>query len=105
MGLDLLWRANDGTVRDAAYDESSTISDVINRLREDLSKRHLLVSTIDPNGDTRFMTGQAPQLLRELEQIRQDTPDPDRRISIGRVISILRAVEGTSDEWLEFLGD
>jgi hypothetical protein len=105
VGIDLLWRANDGTLRDAAYDESSTFSDIVSTVREDLSKRHLLVSAIDPYGDTRFVTGQAPQLLREFELIRRDTPDADRRISIGRVISILRAAEGTSDEWLEFSGD
>ncbi|MBV9071275.1 MAG: hypothetical protein JO231_21350 [Acidobacteria bacterium] len=105
MGIDLLWRGNDESVRDAAYDDSSLISDLINDLRQDRRSHHLLLSTIDPYGNTRFMSAQAGQLLRELHVIRQDSASPDLRVSIGRLISIIRAAEGAADEWLEFVGD
>jgi hypothetical protein len=104
MGIDLLWRGSDGSLRDAAYDVGSTVSKIINGLR-DSSKTSLLLTTIDPYGDTRFMTGQAPRLLREFQLIRDETANAEQRIAIGRIISILRASEGASDEWLEFIGD
>ena len=105
MGIDLLWRDAAGDLRDAAYDQSSVVSDVVSRLREDRSKRDFLASTIDPYRDTRFVSGQAAQLLREFEMLRQQSASPEERIGLGRVISILRAAEGATDEWLEFVGD
>lgn len=105
MGIDLLWRGNDGALRDATYDNSSAISDLINDLRQDRRYRHLLLSSIDPYGDTCFMSVQAPQLLREFQVIRDDCASLDLRIAIGRLISILRAAETATDDWLEFKGD
>lgn len=105
MGIDLFWRNAAGELRDVAYDESSAVSDAVNRLREDSSQRDLLVSTIDPYRDTRFTSGQARQLLREFELLRQQSPNPEQRIGLGRIISILRAADGSTGEWLEFVGD
>jgi hypothetical protein len=105
MGIDLLWRNTAGELLDAAYDGSSSVSDAVNRLRGDRSRRQLLASSIDPYGNTRFSSGQAPQLLREFVLLREESPSPEERIALGRVISILRAAEGTTDEWLEFAGD
>jgi hypothetical protein len=105
VGIDILWRDSDGEQRDLVADVSSAISTAIQRVREDARRRHLLISSIDPYGDTRFSSGQAPQLLREFQALRSESSDPEERVAIGRVISVLRAVEGTVDEWLEFLGD
>lgn len=105
MGIDLLWRDGTGDLLDAAYDDGSVISDAVNRLRQEKSDRELLVSTIDPYGNTRFSSGQAPQLLSEFEMLRQQSTQPEERIGLGRVLSIVRAAEGASDEWLVFVGD
>jgi hypothetical protein len=105
MGIDLIWRDSAGVQRDAAHDLPSLISSTIDRVRQDRSNRNLLVSTIDPYGNTRFSTGQAPQLLREFELLRQQSANIEERIALGRVISILRASEGVGEDWLEFAGD
>jgi hypothetical protein len=105
VGIDLLWRATDGSLRDAAYDDSAAISEVITSVREDACKRHLLLSTIDPYGDTRFLSEQASRLVGELEALRRDVTRPGIRIAIGRLISIARAADGAVGEWLEFIGD
>ena len=82
----------------STYDRTSLLSSTIDRVRQDRSNRSLLVSTIDPYGNTRFSTGQAPQLLREFELLRQQSPNIEERIALGRVISILRASEGVTQE-------
>lgn len=105
MGIDLIWRDGAEVQRDAATDQSSLISVAIDRLRQDRSNGDLLVSTIDPYGDTRFSTGQAARLLREFELLRQQSVNVEERIALGRVISILRASEGAAGEWLDFVGD
>lgn len=105
MGIDLIWLDAAGARREEVGDPSSALSAAIDRVREDRQQRHLLIAGIDPYGDTRFSSGQAPQLLRELEALRNASADPEERIAIGRVLTVLRAVEGTVDEWLEFLGD
>jgi hypothetical protein len=105
MGIDLVWRDAAGAELDAAYDETAIVSDLIVRVREDRSRRNLLLTTIDPYGDTRFSSGQAPQLLREFNSLRNQSMDADERIALGRVVSILRAAEGTTDDWLQFVGD
>ena len=105
MGIDLLWRGSDGSVRDAAADRSSTLSAIIGELRDDRSTTFVLLTTIDPYGDTRFMAAQAAQLMREFQRLRDASPDVERRIALARILSILGAAEGASDEWLEFIGD
>lgn len=104
MGIDLVWRDTAGNRRDLVPDRSSTLSAAIDRLRD--ARRHdLLITSIDPYGDVRFSTGQAPQLLREFAALRDESKNPAERIAIGQVISVLRAAEGIQDEWLEFCGD
>lgn len=105
MGIDLVWRDAAGRTRDAAYDNSDVVAAIIDRLRQDRSMRDLLLVTIDPYGDTRFASGQSSRLLREFELVRQQSSDPEERIALGHVISILRAADGATDEWLDFLGD
>jgi hypothetical protein len=105
MGIDLIWWDSAGVRVDATNDEAFLVSAAIGRVREDRSRDALLVSTIDPYGRTRFMTGQAPRLLREFEVLRQESADVDTRIALGHVIAILRAAAGTTDDWLEFDGD
>lgn len=105
MGIDLIWRDGAGVQQDVAYDQSSLVSETIDRLRQDRSNRNRLVCTIDPYRNTRFLTGQAPQLLREFELLRQQALNIEERIALGHVISILRASEGTTDDCLEFVGD
>jgi hypothetical protein len=105
MGIDLIWWDSSGAQVDATNDEASLVSATIDRVRGDRSRHTLLVSTIDPYNNTRFMTGQASRLLREFELLRQESPDVETRIALGHVISILRAAGGTTDDWLEFVGD
>lgn len=105
MGIDLVWQDRDGRQHDLVADGSSTITVAIQRVRDDARRRHLLISSIDPYGNTRFSSGQAPQLLREFEALRNASHDPEERVAIGRILSVLRAAEGTVDEWLEFAGD
>jgi hypothetical protein len=105
MGIDLVWRDRAGVQRDAAHDGESFLSSTIDRVRQDRLNRNLLLSTIDPYGNTRFSSAQAPQLLREFELLRQQSLNPEERIAIGRVISILRASEVSTNDWLEFVGD
>jgi hypothetical protein len=105
MGIDLRWLDATGKQRDVVDDPSSVLSQAIDRLREDRRRQELLICGIDPYGDTRFSSGQAPQLLREFVDLRDTSSAPEERIAIGRVISVLRAIEGAEDEWLEFVGD
>lgn len=93
---DLIWRGAAGEIRDATYDESAVVSRIIDGVRGDRSKRDLLVASIDPYGNTRFSSGQAARLLREFEMLRTQSESADERIALGRVISILRAAEGTT---------
>jgi hypothetical protein len=75
------------------------------RCREERPSPDLLLKSIDPYSDTRFSTCQATRLLREFESWRGATENTDCRIVLGRVMSVLRAAEGASGEWLEFRGD
>jgi hypothetical protein len=43
--------------------------------------------------------------MREFEALRSTSPSPEERVAIGRIPSILRAAQGTVDEWLDFVGD
>jgi hypothetical protein len=105
MGIDVVLRDSAGDPLDTACDAASVLSAVIERIRNDRSRRDLLASTIDPYGQVRFSTGQASRLLREFEMLRAETIDLEERIALGHVIAILRAAECTTDQWLEFDGD
>jgi hypothetical protein len=105
MGIDLVWLDATGKQRDVVPDPSSVLSAAIERVREGPWRHQLLIGRIDPCGDTRFSSGQAPQLLREFADLRNASNDPGERIAIGHVVSVLRAAEGIQDEWLGFFGD
>lgn len=100
-----MWLDASGKQRDVVPDPSSVLSAAIERVREGPLRQQLLLASIDPYGDTRFSSGQAPQLLREFTDLRNASNAPEERIAIGHVVSVLRAAEGAQDEWLEFYGD
>jgi hypothetical protein len=64
-----------------------------------------MTTSIDPYGTTRFAPPQVTTLLHELESLRGEASDPAVSMTIGRFLTIVRAAEGASGTWLEFLGD
>ena len=104
VGIDLVWRDADGNRREIVPDPSSVLSRAIQRVRE-VPGQLLLIASIDPYGNTRFSSGQAPQFLREFVALRSASNDIDERIAIGHVLSVIRAAEGVHDEWFDFVGD
>ena len=98
MGLDLQWLSSDRSVLDSVPDAS----DLLVRAIIASADRYPLLG-IDPYATSDVSP--SPQLTDSLRRLRDEQPDPEASLHLGRVLRVAAAAEHVRGSVLRFHGD
>jgi len=105
MGVDVLWKDSAGVEIDGASDAPGFFFRAIDRVQHARRKDFPIMLSIDLFGDSIVMPPRTDTLAAELERIRNETPEPEARIHLGKILTLARAASSQPGSFLECRGD
>jgi hypothetical protein len=100
MGLDVIWRSEQGDELGAFYDQHYDFVQAVVELRE---REYPNLGRIDEYSTTQVPPSDA--LVEEVSRVRDVTPDAGGRERLSALVGLLRRAALSPGTYLEFIGD
>jgi hypothetical protein len=100
MGLDVIWKSEQGGELGAFYDADDVFVRAVLDLRE---REYPTLGRIDEYSTTHLPPGEA--LVEEVSRLRNASPDPAARERLSGLLGLLRRAAVSPGTYLEFIGD
>jgi hypothetical protein len=102
MGLNVILENEDGTSIESAYDERSSL---LNLLRFVRAHEHMLLAFVDPYGDTVFNRLQMRQFLTEWGVVSEHAFTPEDKVLVAEVRVLAERCQAGVHLYIRFVGD